>query len=259
MAWDPETTDSQDWAERGLRLAADTTAGTWIVEHVHNFDHTVAALVPPVFPAYARIFHPATTLDDEPVRWAAVAAANGTIAHPVMEWGSIVGSWHTSEQEGLWHDAPVTGSLPARTTRALADILRRFTSTPELCWFAHWEGSGFLTVPSNYSWLPMPNRRMALFSGGIDLADIRFGANKWFPDGMSPHLWWPDDRAWCVATDIDLMTTYVGASRDCVNAVVAAGDLEALPVTPDQRVTWDSDTINPLPSSPSGRWPTRKS
>ncbi len=50
MAWDPETTDSQDWAERGLRMAADTTAGTWIIEHVHNFDHTVVALVPPVFP-----------------------------------------------------------------------------------------------------------------------------------------------------------------------------------------------------------------
>ncbi|MFC9360907.1 hypothetical protein ACFTZB_30575 [Rhodococcus sp. NPDC057014] len=252
MAWDPDTTDSQDWAERGLRIAADTTAGTWIVEHVHNFDHTVAALVPPVFPAYARIFHPASTLDDKSVRWAAVAEANGTVAHPVMEWGSIVGSWHTSEQEGMWHDSPSRGSLPVRTARALADVLRRFTGTPDHCWFAHWEGSGYITPPSNYPRLPMPSRDMVLFSGSIDLADIQFGADKQFPGGMSAHLWWPDDHAWCVATDIDLMTTYLGASAECVDAVLANAELEALPATPAQKVTWDSDTINPLPASPSG-------
>ncbi|MGV9862375.1 hypothetical protein [Rhodococcus koreensis] len=252
MAWDPETTDSQDWDERGLRLVAETTAGTWIVDHVHNFDHTVAALVPPVFGSDARIFHPASTIDDDPVRWADAAAANGTIAHPVMEWGSIVGGWRISGQEGLWQDAPATGSLPAATTRALADILRRFTRTRDHCWFAHWEGSGFITPPSNCSRLPMPNRRMVLFSGSIDLADTRFGANRWFPTGMSPHVWWPDDHAWCVATDIDLMTTYLGASADCVDAVLADGALEALPARPDQGITWDSDTINPLPSSPSG-------
>lgn len=82
--------------------------------------------------------------------------------------------------------------------------------------------------------------------GSIDLADTRFGTNKWFPEGMSAHLWWPDDHTWCVATDIDLMTTYLGASAECVGAVLADDALEALPATPDQNVTWDSDTVNPL-------------
>ncbi len=59
-------------------------------------------------------------------------------------------------------------------------------------------------------------------------------------------------HAWCVATDIDLMTTYLGASPECVDTVLTDDALEALPATPDQRITWDSDTINPLPSSPSG-------
>ena len=30
--------------------------------------------------------------------------------------------------------------------------------------------------------------------------------------GHSPSIWWPEDRAWCVATDIDLFDTYVGGS-----------------------------------------------
>ncbi|WP_237737261.1 hypothetical protein [Rhodococcus sp. 21391] len=98
----------------------------------------------------------------------------------------------------------------------------------------------------------MPSRAMALFSGSIDLADTQFGADKQFPGGMSAHLWWPGDHAWCVATDIDLMTTYLGASPECVDTVLTDDALEALPATPDQRITWDSDTINPLPSSPSG-------
>ncbi|WP_241032567.1 hypothetical protein [Rhodococcus pseudokoreensis] len=83
----------------------------------------------------------------------------------------------------------------------------------------------------------MPNRDMVHFSGSIDLADTRFGATKWFPEGMSPHLWWPDDHTWCEATDIDLTTTYLKTSMECADAA-----LEALPATPDQKVTCTSDT-----------------
>ncbi|WP_317570405.1 hypothetical protein [Rhodococcus jostii] len=87
-------------------MAADVEPGMWIVKHVHQFnEHASASLVPPAFASYARIFHPAMTIDDVPVRWADVAAANGTTAHPVMEWGSLVGSWRTPEQPGAWQEA----------------------------------------------------------------------------------------------------------------------------------------------------------
>lgn len=98
----------------------------------------------------------------------------------------------------------------------------------------------------------MPARDMILFAGPLDMADTQFGATQQFPTGMSAHLWWPDDHAWCVATDIDLMSTYLGASAECVAAVLAGQDLEAFPVCADQRLTWDSDTVNPLPSEPYG-------
>ena len=68
------------------------------------------------------------------------------------------------------------------------------------------------------------------------------------PAEQSANLWWPADRAWFVATDIDLMTTYVGGSAACIAAALAAEGLETAQVPSDQKVTWDADTINPLPS-----------
>jgi hypothetical protein len=83
---------------------------------------------------------------------------------------------------------------------------------------------------------------MYVIYGSIDDATEPFGI-----PGRTANLWWAGDREWCVATDIDLMTTYVGASTHCIAAILNSDVLEALPVTSDQRVTWDADTVNPLP------------
>jgi hypothetical protein len=53
-----------------------------------------------------------------------------------------------------------------------------------------------------------------------------------------------------VATDIDLMTIYVGGSSEAISALLADERLEALRVPVDQPVTWEADTINPLPPPP---------
>jgi hypothetical protein len=67
------------------------------------------------------------------------------------------------------------------------------------------------------------------------------------PSEQSASLWWPADRAWFVATDIDLVTTFVGGSAACVRDVLDHPLLEAAPVPADQRFTWDADTVNPAP------------
>lgn len=50
---------------------------------------------------------------------------------------------------------------------------------------------------------------------GDDTLDLDGGAL----DG--PNLWWPADRTWVVASEIDLPWTYVGGSRAVVDAIVA--------------------------------------
>jgi hypothetical protein len=89
---------------------------------------------------------------------------------------------------------------------------------------------------------------MLLLSGPARAAAVSLAAQSWI--SRSASLWWPDDHAWCVGTDIDLMTTYVGASARCVKRLLAEATLEILPVSAGQRVTWDSDTINPQPPAP---------
>jgi hypothetical protein len=116
------------------------------------------------------------------------------------------------------------------------------TSTPDVCWFAVWEGYGFLE-PKRYEDLPRvktPERTYILYRGPLQAVT----AFSWGQTWQSPNLWWPDDRAWCVATEIDLPETYVGGSEAAIDRIVADSQLEALRTRLNARVDIDADTIN---------------
>ncbi len=244
-----------DVAFGDLHLVDDVSSADWIVASVRNFEYDVGSLLPVTFDTYARVLHPAsrntetgTTVD---VAWSAVAAANGRIAHSAMEWVAITGDWRFEQQAtqpGVWDAPPSTGSLPPRTAASLAGMLASFTATPSECWFVVWEGYGDTPFqPGTVPLIAMPQRKMALLRGPLHAVATAFASIGW-PE--SPSLWWPDDRSWCVATDIDLMSTYVGGSARCIDALLGDGRLEAYPVTVDQTVHWQSDTINPTPEPP---------
>jgi hypothetical protein len=239
-----------------LHLVDDVSPADWIVGSVHDFGaHDVGTLLPPNLDAYARLFHPANKRADDcggvEVRWAEVAAANDRVAHGGMEWVAITGGWqylHQESQPGIWDQEPSEGSLPLRLAAALAAVLGSFTATADRCWFAVWDGSGGAAWPSRTAAkVPMPQRPMGLFTGPLTGVMTSFDRA---PFDQRASLWWPDDHRWCVATDVDLMTTYVGGSAACIEAVLVADDLEAAAVTVDQGVTWDSDTVNPRPDPP---------
>jgi len=67
---------------------------------------------------------------------------------------------------------------------------------------------------------------------------------------QSANIWWPDDRAWCVATEIDLNTTYIGCDDACRDTILALPGVEALEIDPAAGISWLSDPINPLPRPP---------
>lgn len=238
-----------------LHLVDDIGSADWIVANVRDFGAGVGSLVPVTFEAYARVLHPASRGTDEETRadvaWAEVAAANGRIAHPAMEWVAITGDWkfeRDAGQPGIWDVAPSIGSLPPRVAGNLAEVLAGFTATPSECWFGVWEGYG--DTPFRRDAVPliaMPQRRMALLRGPVRAAGTAFSGRGW-PESAS--LWWPDDRSWCVATDIDLMSTYVGGSTQCIEAVLGDQRLEAFTVTVDQTVDYRSDKLNPSPEPP---------
>ena len=101
----------------------DVSPADWVVEAVRPWGSgapaTVGSLLPPLFAAYGRLFHPAhRRLDDgteAPVTWKQVAESNGRQSHPAMEWVAITGSWDYHEREtqpSLWDQYPSSGSLP---------------------------------------------------------------------------------------------------------------------------------------------------
>ncbi len=238
----------------GRPLESDLASGSWIVPALQPFgEHVVGSLVPGQFDAFARVFHPAVRYagdDDVDVRWAEVAAANGTVSHPAMAWGSITGSmdyYEDDDQSPLWDQAPARGHLPVTVAHRLIEPLRAHTRTPDDVFFAVWSGFGYIaaTAPT----IALPVREHWLLRGPIDLAAANMAPEPW---EQSASLWWPADRAWFVATDLDLVTTYVGGSATCIADLLADPGLEAASVRADQGCAEDADTVNPPPPEAPG-------
>ena len=232
-------------APDGLAFSEDVSGARWVEESLSDFG-TVRALLPGGFPAYARLFHPAYLDGDEeqPVRWSTVASWTGRTVHPLMQFRRIA-NLSEDPRNPPWGYHPQVGSIPERECRTLVEALRGFTSTPGSCYFCLWEGYGNIDTRlyKAGSRVRAPGRDYLLFSGPIDSIMAFFaGDGPFWKD--SPNIWWPEDRAWCVATDIDLYDTYVGGSQECIEAVLSNPELEALPTTLDAPLGLHGDAIN---------------
>jgi hypothetical protein len=94
-------------------------------------------------------------------------------------------------------------------------------------WRARREAARLKTFPL----LGQSGRSYLLFNGPVDDA-ARFHLGHRF---QSPALWWPDDRAWFVHTEIDGTSTYVGGSRSMIDGLVGEQILESFEVDTDDR------------------------
>jgi hypothetical protein len=219
----------------------DVQLAAWIGDRLHGFALDVGSVVPSGFDAYARIFHPGLfqrlRLEDpeREVSWATVAAWNHKIVHPEMQFHSIGGPWQgIAQRAGPPVYEPRTGALSKRQSSALAWLLSRHTGTPDACWMCLWDGYGDLR-PSQRNRVRLPHRDYLLFHGAVPRAA------GW---DQGPNIWWPDDRSWCVASEIDFPYTYVGGSADLIAEILRHPDLESLPAKLTDGITAMSDTIN---------------
>jgi hypothetical protein len=87
----------------------------------------------------------------------------------------------------------------------------------------------------------LPHRDYLLYQGPAEAVVTLAGLDgAW---GQSPNIWWPADRAWCVATAIDLPWTYVGGPRGLIDAILAEDRIEALPAALDDPVSRTEDWV----------------
>lgn len=185
------------------------TAAEWLGPELTGREWTVGSLVPERYPRVLRVWAPEPTEDD---------------------------GWWTRYQHLF---------------EVLAAVGVRHTSSPERAWFGIWDGHGFDTVATLVAHLgPLddderraldgerarlraedrrrnaeirsalaamprferPHRAYYLLEGSVAaVSTLRYpGVDGW----RNPDLFWPDDRRWLVATDVDFWSLYVGGDGD---------------------------------------------
>jgi hypothetical protein len=202
----------------------DPQQASWLNERLHPFGQDVGSVVPGGFAAYARISH---------------------------------------DQHG---------SLTRNQAEALVPLLQSGLEPESECSFCLWEGYGFFTPAAWVQVFPSPGsprRRSAGWMGTRlrtgrrrqpaqarpDWPRVRLPHREYlFARGplravldspwlaaelpyQSPNIWWPADRAWCVASEIDLTWTYVGGSEELIKAILDSTELEAIPARTTDPIT----------------------
>jgi len=227
----------------------------------------VSGLIPCGFEAYAALLHPAyrclstkANLADirhgrhircELLRWSEVAKSNLLVVHGRTSYGESVDgrARHTQYRRlpngtwirdilavgGLsplirggdeWIEGPEEGCFEPEHARSLQRLLAKFTDGAEPCWFGIWEGWGFLSDSQRRApAIGTKQRAWHLFRAPLESMDQSFFAGE--PGHHSANLIWPEDRSWCVSTEIDLEATYIGGSEELIDAVLAESALES--------------------------------
>lgn len=262
----------------------DLSPADWLVDQLVDFGGRVQDVVPTRYDAVARLLHRRDPGRGDSGRWSVVAAHCGTTLHPLAQYRMLAGLDARSVATSRWDDGsePRDGSLDRLSLAALRDVLVRHTTTPARCWLALWGGYG--GQPTAWGAAPtvhLPSRDYHLFPGAAaDVVEISVefecagieddgGGAVWVslstPPGdpepvrdwvatadrfreaghlQSPNLWWPEDRAWCVASEIDFDSTLVAGSAALVAALVDHPDLEAFEVAPGDSLRADADHVN---------------
>lgn len=215
-----------EWAP-GMSLLSDVSPAAWVSAALTaTTGGTVAAMVPPDFSAYARVLPPTYDREDQRRRhrWSEIAAYRGVRLTAQTRFDDLVAG---SDRWGR----PSDGGLDARETDALARVLSSFTDTPDQAYFCLWEGFG---LAETRAWEDRPmrvritNRAYHLLTGPVSTAPTLPAPVEW----RCASLWWPHDRAWLVATDIDGYSTYLGACQPAIDAVLVDPALDAVAVRP---------------------------
>jgi len=225
-------------AKEPIVWSTDTQQAEWIVQNLRE-DYTVATLLPSGFQAYARLLHPIVR-DTEAglviTRWKDIAAETNGVVHPLVQFARFYGS-------RVKGDAPWRGSLPTTDARTLIDVLELFTSPAERCWFGLWFGYGEIRSVAQ-KLLPRIQgplgREYMLYSGSLGAA-MAITDRGW---EQTPNLWWSANHTWCVATEIDLDSTYIAGNELLIRTLLLHPRLEAVAAGLSDRITFDSDEIN---------------
>lgn len=276
------TADDRSGFGAPFAFSEDVTATDWLRKGVVN-GGVGWSMMPAGFDAYVQVLHPASGSDRSEVRWQEIADWVGLPLLPGVWFQDLEERAPADRPRRPWDQEPSMGEIPEAVLDAITPILAEQTTMSD-GWFAVWEGSGLdggnvISVawhvdhpppprtPSRYrsrSTLPrtvlrgpklrLPNREYLILTGPLDAVGKLGVWEAWDPgdsrhfEHITPNLWWPEDRAWCAANEVDASWTCIGGTRQLIQEILSAPELETLELDPKlQHSPYNDDA-----SSPSG-------
>jgi len=249
-----------------LAFSANIECADWIRLRLSPFEqYRATSIVPNGFDAYARILHPVQLPSDgrRLIRWSEVARWSGLPMNDLVQWHDVALPQLKPSSDPPWHgQGPEEGSPYVADIDALVNHLTDFTSSSERTCFCLWVGylggaSATFALPGTpranrpirerpTHVVALPRREYGLVEAPLSFATALGGVS----DGIhkAANLWWPEDRAWCVASEIDLRWTYVGGPSELIARILSDERVEALPAMPEDPSSsviggWLSDAI----------------
>jgi hypothetical protein len=204
----------------------DGTQAAWWLEQLDPWGEKglpVSSLVPANLAAVCQLLHPWWGSGPEPISWRAAAAQLGFASVTDFDSSREMFSIPAAQEAGL---SASCGELDAGVASALVDLLAEATTTPDDVFVAVWDGWGDVPVQRfpGAAHLDTEGRGHFLLRGPLTgvLSSVAASNN----DRPAAGLWWPADRAWFVATEIDFEWTFVSGDPTLMEGLRADERLE---------------------------------
>lgn len=214
------------------RPAASAAAADWAARAVsrHAFG-TVGSILPADdFAETLRVLHPFPSTDGSELSWKAVASSVGVAFSPDIDSDSLVEAMRVASPSGAEPASPMTGRISSEIACHILNTVATSSLADRPCFAAIWDGWGELqgeTVDAPI--VRWPSRSWYLFESSVE--DTRNAQELPVP----PSLWWPSDRSWFVATEVDHRCSYVSCSKEAATRLIANTSLESFHVDAGSR------------------------
>jgi len=214
-----------------VRSADTVEPAGWIAGACRGARWTVGALVPNHYPLVLRVQAPDPTGADW---WLAYRTLFGTVA--------AIGETHTSSPDRAWFalweghgfgtattHVAMCGPLDHRTSRAIEQERSRRRDGDAR------RNAAVLAALHQVPRFRLPNRTYYLIEGPVAAATTLRNPGS-LSEWQRPDLFWPNDRRWVVATDVDFWSLYIGGDGDFIAALASNVPTRTEIVTLDRRL-----------------------
>ena len=192
----------------------------------------VRCFVPSEFPVFLVVPHPGQREADDgsvvEVSWSEVTQQDLRAARQIVKFEDLIepGSWQDLEVAG-----PVEGTLPdlpGALCERLVDALRTFRDENDRYIFAFFSAWSTM-IPEFEAYTTVQIAGGEYFIAGGPLGEV-------CEQGLTPSMWWPENRAWIVVSPIDAQFSLIGCTQAMARSLLDRHRIEGWPVSLDDPI-----------------------